>query len=231
MNRQLTTKFSLIALTFLVCLAPTASAEEKIKLFNGKDLDGWKGNMEVWSVQDGMIVGSSVGKELKTNTFLVWQGGEPSDFRLTFKARLEGENNSGVQYRSKVDSTETWEVVGYQADIHSKPEYTFMLYGEGTGRSIIAERGSKAVIETDSSKSKIDKQAFDTKPVDLTQWHEFTITAKGNHLVHELDGKTTLDLVDNHEKQLLSGILALQVHRGKPMTVYFKDLTLEKLSD
>ncbi len=204
---------------------------EQLKLFNGKNLDGWKGDPKVWSVRDGAIVGSSVDHTIEANTFLVWQGGKPRDFILTYKARLEGDNNSGVQYRSKLADPKTWKVIGYQADMHSKPEYAAMLYGEGTGRGIIAERGTKATLETEPSKSSVDKSAFEVKVLDLSQWHTYEIIAKGNRLIHKLDGKITVDVTDNHDKALQSGIIALQVHAGQPMTVYFKDIWLEELSD
>ncbi len=221
----------LASLLFFLGLVGAAHAGDKQELFNGRNLDGWDGDPQVWSVEDGAIVGSSVDHKIKANTFLVWKGSEYDNFRLTYKARLEGDNNSGVQYRSTLADPKTWKVIGYQADMHSKPEYTAMLYGEGTGRSIMAERGTKAVLETESSASSVDKAAFEVTPVDLSQWHEYEIIANGNRLIHKLDGKTTIDVTDNHEKALKRGIIALQVHAGQPMTVYFKDINLEILSD
>jgi hypothetical protein len=35
---------------------PRKGKSETIKLFNGKDLDGWEGFEEYWSVKDGVIV-------------------------------------------------------------------------------------------------------------------------------------------------------------------------------
>lgn len=216
-------------LLLLLSVAPTLHAKEKQSLFNGKNLEGWKGDEQIWSVRDGLLVGSSVDYQPKANTFLVWQGGEVGDFRLTLKARVEGDNNSGVQYRSKLTDPENWGVSGYQMDIHAKPEYMAMLYGEGSGRSIIAERGQKVVIGEEKEVSALYGDA-PLEPLDVTEWHEYTIEARGNHLIHKLDGKVTVDVTDNHKDQLDRGILALQVHAGAPMTVWFKDITLEKLS-
>ena len=206
-----------------------AKSEKAIKLFDGKSLEGWTGDSKVWTVRDGAIVGSSVDNKVKKNTFLVYEKKSFKDFSLTFKARLEGNNNSGVQYRSKVAIPKTWKVVGYQADIHPKPEYTAMLFGEGTGRHIIAQRGTRATLETDADESQVDKKAFEVKRVDLTKWHEYQVIARGNRLIHRLDGKTTIDLTDNHEKALKKGVIALQVHAGPPMTVYFKDIKLTEI--
>lgn len=221
-------RYSLVVL--LLCLAPSIAVGEKQAIFNGRDLTSWKGDEKIWSVRDGQIVGTTVGQNLKANTFLVWQGDEVADFRLTLKARLEGDNNSGVQYRSKLRESQAWSVIGYQMDIHAKPEYTAMLYGEGTGRGILAERGQKATLETDPKESQIDAQAFPVESVDVSMWHEYSIIARGNRLIHQLDGKTTTEVIDNHEMRAERGLIALQVHTGSPMTVYFKDIQLEPLA-
>jgi len=214
----------------LLCCNLSLQAGEKQSLFNGRDLDGWTGNSALWSVRDGQIVGSTVDNKIEANTFLVWEGGEVEDFCLKFKARLVGDNNSGVQYRSKVTDPKTWRVAGYQMDIHPKAEYSGMLYGEGTGRGIIAERGQKVVVEAELVKTPLAGQTFPVPPIDITKWHEYTILVRGNHLIHKIDDKVTVDITDNHEKKCERGILALQVHAGAPMTVFFKDITLETFS-
>src|SRR5436189_5562040 len=92
-----------------LCAASSLFAGEK-QLFNGKDLTGWKGQPEFWSVQDGAITGKTTKETpVKENTFLIWQDGEVGDFELTFKYKIVDENggangfgNSGVQYRSKI---------------------------------------------------------------------------------------------------------------------------------
>ena len=136
-----------LALAFILCVSflPVVSAEELQSLFNGKNLDGWAGQAGFWSVQDGSIVGETTkDKPAKPNTFLVWQGGDVSDFELTCKVRFRG-NNSGVQYRSELTDAEKFALKGYQADLHPKPEFFGMMYGEKTGRGIIAQRFQRAV--------------------------------------------------------------------------------------
>lgn len=90
-----------------LALVSVASADEGKAIFNGKDLTGWEGNPDLWSVQDGAITGTTKGatpedkkSTLKHNTFLVWKDGTVGDFELTFKYRIVA-GNSGVQYRSK----------------------------------------------------------------------------------------------------------------------------------
>jgi hypothetical protein len=129
------------------------SAEEK-EIFNGKDLTGWEGNKDLWSVKDGTITGITPPDPadpkkgiIKHNTFLVWKGGTVGDFELTFQYRIE-KGNSGVQYRSKeLAPGEFGPIIsGYQADFRSGHTYSGILYEE-RGRGILAKRGEKTVIK------------------------------------------------------------------------------------
>ena len=80
-------------------LTVTAVAQEQSVLtpiFDGESLNGWRGDPAVWSVADGVIVGSTHGIKLRANTFLIHEG-EFANFELRCKVKLEGNNNSGVQ--------------------------------------------------------------------------------------------------------------------------------------
>ena len=215
----------------LVFASTTAIAQDGFQqLFNGKDLTGWSGDPELWSVEDGCISGKTRGKEhLKYNKFLIWDG-TADDFELSCEFRLEGDNNSGVQYRS-VHDTERGDFVcvGYQADIHSNPPFTGMLYDE-KGRGIIAKRGEKVVVAADGTK-EVTKLDGAVMPIDVTAWHELTIIAQGNHLVHKIDGVVTVDVTDNQKEEAeTDGVIALQVHRGNEMKAQFRNLRLRKLT-
>ncbi|MCB1085660.1 MAG: DUF1080 domain-containing protein, partial [Verrucomicrobiae bacterium] len=142
----LASSFSL-AVAAALALPCAAGADEPINLFNGKDLTGWKGNPDLWSVQDGAIVGETTAeKPTKGNTFLVWQGGDVADFEITCTVRFK-DNNSGVQYRSAFVDEANFVLAGYQADLHPSPNYFGMLYGEKMGkRGIIAQRGQRVEI-------------------------------------------------------------------------------------
>jgi hypothetical protein len=71
-------------------------------LFNGTSLEGWDGNKDLWSVEDGAIMGrTKADTKLSHNTFLVYKGEEVSDFELRLTYRIVN-GNSCVQYRSKV---------------------------------------------------------------------------------------------------------------------------------
>ncbi|MEO1526103.1 MAG: family 16 glycoside hydrolase [Planctomycetota bacterium] len=222
MARRLTSLFVLAILAF------NTHGQEFESLFNGKDLSGWKGKDEFWSVKDGAIFGETTKeKPTKGNTFLIWEG-EVADFVFKAKVRFQG-NNSGVQYRSeRFGKPEDFVVKGYQADLHPKPEYFGMLYAE-KWRGIVAQRFQRVVVGKDG-KSKVVGEVGDKnqKLVD-TEWNELTIIAVGNRQIHQVNGVTTMDLTDNHPEAKRSGILALQLHAGKPMTVEFKDIQLQKV--
>ena len=227
-------KFATLRLALLLagvlCQALPSHAEPTSRLLNGRDLTGWSGDPKIWSVADGQIVGTTVGNKITQNTFLVWEGGQVEDFRLTFMARVEGKNNSGVQYRSELVDPKTWRAIGYQIDIHPKPEYTAMLYSEGTGRGIMAQRGQRVIADAKTGKTSVVGKTSQPAPTDISGWHEYSIIARGNRLIHKIDGKTTIDITDDYEKRRKRGVIALQIHNGPPMTAYFKDIVLETLT-
>jgi len=210
--------------------AEQAAAEGPKALFNGKDLTGWDGDPKFWSVKDGAITGITTAETpTKGNTFLIWRGGTLKDFELRLMFRLEN-HNSGVQYRSKERAK--WVVGGYQADMDEANTYTGMLYEEG-GRGIVCRPGQKVTIGPDG-KPKVTGTASDPAAIKAAikqkDWNELVITAQGNHLVHKVNGIVTADVTDDDEKgRAMEGILALQLHAGKPMQVQFKDLALKTL--
>ncbi|HUV13659.1 MAG TPA: DUF1080 domain-containing protein [Acidobacteriota bacterium] len=201
-------------------------------LFNGRDLTGWEGSSQLWSVQDGAITGQTTeASPVPRNQFLIWQGESPKNFELRMQVRLEGNNNSGIQYRSqRLPELGEYVVGGYQADIHLNAEYNAMLYEE-RGRGIVAEHGQKVIIDEQGVKWIVGS----TGPVsqaDLGDWTEYTVIVQGNHLVHKLNGKTAVEIIDHQvAKRALEGIIALQVHQGPPMKVQFKSIQLKKLPD
>ena len=238
---------SFVPLFALLSLASVASAET-IDLFNGKDLSGWEGKPELWSVKDGCITGQTQpdpkapGKSLlKSNTFLVWKG-EVADFELTFKYKIvdangkaEGFGNSGVQYRSKVVDPANYVVAGYQADFEVGKTYSGILYEE-KGRGILAKRGEKVTVHEGDAPNKpklevtgaVGKSDEIQAAIHPAEWNDYKIVAKGNHLQHFINGLPTIDVTDETAIGAKSGVLALQIHAGAPMQVQFKELKLTK---
>ncbi len=229
--------------------AASAYAGEK-SIFNGKDLTGWMGVPEFWSVQGRLVTGKTTAENMvKENTFLVWQDGEVGDFEFTCKFKLvdlngeaKGFGNSGIQYRSHVVKPEYFVIAGYQADMDCGNTYTGMLYEE-KGRGILCKPGEKVTIiaaekdpaDTKSKDFKIQADGSTATTAELkdaikaADWNDYKIVAKGNHLQHWINGKMTADITDNDEKHAAkTGVLALQLHKGPTgMTVQFKDMVLK----
>ena len=93
----------------------SGSESEWISLFNGKNLDGWVGNPEVWRVVDGHIEGKgpSAYKQYLSNTNHVF-----NNFILEAKF-FPVKGNSGINYRSHeyTGKNRPYETSGYQCDI------------------------------------------------------------------------------------------------------------------
>jgi putative heme-binding domain-containing protein len=212
-------------------IASFASAQDGFKpLFNGKDLTGWDGNPELWSIEDGCITGKTTGPEqLAYNQFLIWRGGKVKNFELHAKIKQSG-NNTGIQYRSKeLPENGKWSIGGYQCDIHPATPNNAMVYEE-RGRGIIVQNGQGVVIDPEGKRWLASEH--EPVKVDIAQWHEYTVIAQGNHLIHKIDGQVTIDLLDFEEsKRALEGLIAFQIHRGPAMNVQIKDVMLKELPD
>ena len=216
--------------------SPAADEAGFKPIFNGKDLTGWDGNTQLWSVRDGAIVGRTTAeKPISGNTFLIWNG-TVSDFELRCSFKITPNNdkgfaNSGIQYRSKVLDKDGWVVGGYQADMEAGDTYTGILYEERMTRAIMAARGEKVVWDNECKKlvtGSLGNSADIQAAIHKGDWNDYVIIAKGNHLQHFINGRQTIDVTDDCEaKRAMSGVLALQLHAGQPMTVQFRNLRMK----
>tara|TARA_R110002096_G_scaffold42893_30_gene115421 strand:+ start:1252 stop:2040 length:789 start_codon:yes stop_codon:yes gene_type:complete len=220
-----------ILLLSLLSFASSAFSEDGFTpLFNGKDLTGWDGDPKLWNVEDGIVTGTCSGPgALEYNTFLIWRGGTVKDFELRATLRIIGDNNSGIQYRSReLPEVGPWAISGYQCDAHPAIEHTGMTYEE-KGRGIFGLNGNDVLLDPDGVRWIVAQH----EPVkaDLSEWTEFVVIARGNHLIHQVNGKTTSEFFDHHEGRTLEGLLAIQLHRGNPHRVQIKDLRIKALTD
>jgi serine/threonine protein kinase len=211
-------------------------------LFNGNDLTGWTGNPGIWSVKNGIITGEA-NKDLmpaRSSTFLVWDG-VADDFEFTCRFRTHdlgtgGTGNSGVQYRAK--RTQTFNLSGYQFEIGSGATGRWMhSLGQGQEANRVSKYGSRLVYPRGSAAaSGLPAILADGSVIRDSlrdgDWNDLKITARGSHLVHQVNGYVTADIID--EDPVLSqnsGVLGLEVYylRGSNFKVEFKDLFLKRL--
>ncbi|MGC3967077.1 MAG: DUF1080 domain-containing protein [Pirellulales bacterium] len=180
---------------------PMAATGENTKsFFNGRDLAGWTGNRELWSVEGGEIVGRSP-TGLKKNEFLV-SDLAAGDFRLTLEVKLtENRGNSGVQFRSTPETSGG--VRGYQADV-----------GIGWWGKLYEEHG-RGLLWAESGEQHLRSG----------EWNTYEITAVGSRVQTKLNGRICVDLADPAGAR--NGIFALQLHSGGPTEVRYRNLKLE----
>ena len=249
--RHVTARF--FALTAASALAVASAAEPAVTvppepagmtaLFNGRDLSGWDGDPRLWSVRDGVIHGeTTVEQPAAGNTFLICEGDPVRDFELRLSFRCTATNNSGIQYRSvRVDEASArnrWVVRGYQHELRNEerfPNVPGFIYDEGGlagGRGRICMVGEKAIWRAEGPKqvqaTLITAEEFEAL-AKVDEWNDVVIRAEGNRIRHWLNGRLILDFVDEHPKALAEGVIALQLHAGKPMWVEFRDIRLKRL--
>jgi hypothetical protein len=174
-------------------------------LFNGKNLEGWDGDPRLWNARDGMIVGSTEGVTLDTNSFLISRQ-RFRNFVLRAQVKLRN-HNSGIQFRS--EAFPNWVVQGYQADA-AEDNYWGCIYDEKGTRGILVN-GWKDKAE---------------KVVKLKDWNDYEILCEGDHIQLKLNGLVTADIRDSERSE---GVIALQLHRGPPMEVYFRKIEIRVL--
>jgi hypothetical protein len=203
---------------FLVCLlsvlgvsaGPRDGANDSF--FNGKDLTGWKGLNQFWSVKDGALIGSTSPDGVKFNTFLCSER-KYKDFELQFQVRLIDQSNgrtanSGVQIRSEIFDAEHFAVKGPQCDMGQI--YWGSLYGEHFGGMM-----EQAPVEVVREVLKVG------------DFNDYYIKCVGKHVTIKLNDKTTVDRdFDNLPDD---GIIAWQLHAGPLMEATFKNIKFKEL--
>ena len=209
--------YLILVVTFCVITIRYMGAEEadrRSNLFNGKTLVGWEGNLNVFRVRDGAIVGGTLERALPHNEFLCTKR-VFSDFELRLKAKLIGQGrNAGVQFRSR-RKTNHHEVIGYQADIgESRGDLIWgCLYDESRRRIQLATPPQKAI----------------RKIVKINDWNDYVIRCQGKQVQLFVNGVMLTDYTERDDSLEQKGIIGLQIHGGPPAEAWYKDITIEEL--
>jgi hypothetical protein len=206
--------FSLCVLLAVVCLALPAPGDDKkeeakdwTQLFNGKDLTGWKTHPKdkaKWEVKDGILIGTGPAGHLFS------ERGDYANFRYRVEAMINDGGNSGQYFRAQYGPSFP---KGYEAQInatHSDKVRTGSLYPAFRELS-------------DQEKKKI--LVFDQlhKP---DEWFTQEVIADGNHIIIKVNGKTTVDFVDD-KNTFAKGHFALQQHDPKTVVKFRKIEVIE----
>ena len=183
-----------------------------IPLFDGKTFTGWEGNLEVFRIEDGAIVGGTLEKGLRRNEFLCTTK-EYADFELCLKVKLVGKGaNGGIQLRSR-RIRHLSEVMGYQADLGGP--YWGCLYDEGRRRKVLASADREKLAEV-------------LKPDD---WNDYVIRCVGKRIQLWFNGVQTVDYTEPDDTIEQKGVIGLQVHAGPPIEAWYKDISIREITE
>ena len=188
-------------------IPPRIGESQTIKLFDGKNLDGWAGHFRYWSVKDGEIVGKSTAP-VPVSTYLLTEKNY-TDFRLTAKVKLVvSEMHSGIAFWGHV-ATEQNDPATYAGHL--------VMFPSGWGMYDLYGR-KNLPIDTAPAK-RVGKQH---------DWNDLEILAQGNRIRVAANGVQIVDWRDPEPGRIKSGPIGLQLHSNKvPQEVRFKDLTIE----
>ena len=194
----------------LIAAAAAMSGAKTVRLFDGKSLDGWEGDLSFFRVAAGAIVAGSMEKAIPQNEFLRCTRAF-GDFTLRLKVRLVAEKgNGGIQLRSqRVPGSR--EMAGYQADVATG--YWGGLYDESRRATFLGKAPDPAAI------------AAILKP---DAWNDYLIQCKGPRITLTLNGTTTVDFTETDPAIPRTGHIALQIHAGPPSEVWYKDIEIEE---
>jgi len=179
-------------------------------LFDGKSFQGWEGNLKVFRIVNGAIVGGSLDKPLAHNEFLCTT--KPyGDFELRLKFKILGKGaNAGVQIRTKRIPNHH-EVIGYQADLADG--YWGCLYDESR-RGILTKPLSDAELD---------------RFLRRDQWNDYRIRCHNDRVELWINGHKTADYTEMDSTIPRSGVIALQIHGGPPSEAWYKDIAIQGL--
>lgn len=189
-----------------ICFSATVFSQDKwVKLFDGKTLQGWHtipGGE--WKAENGMIVGVNDHTDERHGLLVTDKEFDDFELELQFKS-VKG--NSGLYFR--VDETGGIEGVnGFQAEIHPE-EYIGGLYETG-GRAWVSQPNPEDV-------RKWNKPG---------KWNTMNVNATGGNIVIRVNGIKTAELTNDPGRK--KGRIALQLHGGQDMLVYFKDIKIRE---
>ncbi len=184
------------------------------QLFNGKDLAGWKVvGPERWSVDDGTILGEGIhGKDGFLKTLKKYK-----NFHAFLRFKCETPNNSGFFYHSDIEEDMS-QIRFIQVEIDSAiGDHTGGLHGDRT-----PEAGGRGWIVWPAPELETVLRPFD--------WNDMLVKVEGHRVQTYLNGVQMIDFTFPDPRNT-DGVVALQIHPGKPSRIRFKDIWIRDLDE
>ena len=228
--RRLNLFAGVVVITFVTASAVLGQSQEFESLIAADSMMGWRGDVQSWRVENGVLLGSADGT-LRANRFIVADIPPVKNFELLADVWISPGGNSGLQYRSEErPDLGPFVVTGYQCDVVSNNDkYNGMLYEE-RGRRILSHTGEKVVIDTAGQPWIVENMPV--QHFAPGEWHRFRVLVEGNRHRHWIDDVPTADLIDlDEQKRSLSGVIGVQVHVGPKMEVRYRNMQLRRLPD
>lgn len=195
-----------IALILIVFTFGCKSSFES-KLFNGDNLDGWEiYGTEKWYVEDGLLVAES-GPDGEYGYLATTE--DYKDFELTVDFLQEADGNSGVFFRSALDGTK---ITGWQVEVAPQDLHTGGIY-ESYGRGWLV-------------KPETEKEEL----LNFGEWNQLKIRVVGNNVTTWLNGEQMVNFTDEKIGDA-NGKIALQIHDGGGIKVYWRDIIIKDASE
>ena len=201
-----------ITMTLFFCGFSVLTAEQKpFPLFDGKTFKGWEGNLKIFRIESGAIVGGTLSEKIARNEFLCTKK-TYKNFILKLEVKLLGgpKANAGIQIRTKRIPNHH-EVVGYQADM-----------GKGWWGSLYDESRRRKVL------SAADPVVID-KILKPDEWNRYEIRCEGKRIRLFINGTQTIDYTEPDLKIPLEGVIAVQIHGGPPSEAWYRNIRLTPL--
>lgn len=190
---------------FVAVLSLFASCQSGKSLFNGKNLDGWNiHGTEKWYVADGILISES-GPDKEYGYLATTDNYKNFELHLEFKQEADG--NSGVFIRSEIEGTK---IAGWQIEVAPPNLHTGGIY-ESYGRGWL--------IKPTPEKEKALKYG---------DWNKLKIRVKDDQVTSWLNGVEMVSLNDQKIGDA-TGKIALQIHDGGGIKVYWKNIRIKQL--
>lgn len=215
---------NVLCLIGLVVVPVVVHAEDWQPLFNGKDLTGWRANLDpaAFTVKD-CVLRVQASAQTRAHLFYVGdrkEGLEPfKDFELEATVRAEPNANGGIFVHTDMATRD--------AKMHLANGYEVQL--------------NSSTVEARKTGSLYAVVDLDKSPVDESKWFTVRVVVKGKRITVSLDGKEVVDYTEPADvvrpKERAGrlfredgGAIALQAHDAGSVW-YFKDIRIKRLND